>query len=395
MLVIDRWERGELERRGWLLVYGRRKVGKTFMLKRIRHDLYITITRSGRAIISEEIVDVDDAVKEALRELKGGGIVVVDEFQRMEEHYWDLLSQPHPNGRLILSGSSLRVVSKVLGSRSPLLGLLEPFKVEIIAFHDVLLSLKPKDRDGLLWSVLLRDPWIIPMVDLKSKPEDFIGQRAEGLYMSARGLVGEVFSDEERELTKLYEAVLLLLGEGVWNLKEMAGILTSRGMIEGVSSITAVLDRLVNMGLVKKVRAWRSRGRYFYRHSSPLLSVLFYLESKYGVSDGYRPKSQAVSSVLGRELEQSVGELLAAWHGGELAYHRSPEGDLDVVVLRGKKVLAAYEVKASQPSESEVKRKLAYAEKMGLNLRFVGPGGDLDLEDLLRISSSLRHSRIS
>ncbi len=389
MLVIKRWEMERLSRGGWLLVYGRRKVGKTFMLRRMDHDLYITVTRSGDALLDEEIVDLSEAMRLAVRTLRQGGTVVVDEFQRMD--LWELLASPHPEGRLILSGSSFGIISKVFDPRSPLLGLLEPFRVGIISFWDSLISLNPRGRDELLWSVLVRDPWIIPMADLNERPESFIRRKAEGLYMAARGLVGEVFSEEERELTRLYELVLLLLGEGVWNLRDMANVLSSRGVIQGVQSLTGILDRLVKMGLVTKVKAWRSRSRYFYRHSSPLLSTIFYLEAKYGISEGYRPPEGAISSVLGRELEFSVGELLAEWHEGSLAYHRDPEGDVDVLILKGGRALVGYEVKAGEITRGEVRKKREYMSRLGIEAKFVASEGpaDMGVEDLKRIAKDL------
>ncbi len=55
MLVLGRSEQRELgEKRGWLLIYGRRKVGKSFLIRRaFKWDLYITATRAGDAILEE------------------------------------------------------------------------------------------------------------------------------------------------------------------------------------------------------------------------------------------------------------------------------------------------------------------------------------------------------
>ncbi len=51
-MVIDRWEEVFLRGYGgWVLVYGRRKVGKTFMLKRLGYSLYTIVSYSGDCIV--------------------------------------------------------------------------------------------------------------------------------------------------------------------------------------------------------------------------------------------------------------------------------------------------------------------------------------------------------
>lgn len=37
-------------------------------------------------------------------------------------------------------------------------------------------------------------------------------------------LVGEIFAEEERELTKKYEAILSFIGSGIWNTRQLANI---------------------------------------------------------------------------------------------------------------------------------------------------------------------------
>ena len=370
MVVIDRWEGHEINRRrGWLLVYGRRKVGKTFLLRRsLKWDVYVTITRSRDAIVGGRKTEVEGAVDLVVRTLMEGGTAVVDEFQRLDEAYWDVLAQAHPNGRLILAGSSFGMVRRVLDRRSPLLGMVEPFRLDIISYSDVLASLEPDGREGFLWALLMRDPWIIPMVS-DGDPIGFLVERSFGLFMAAQGLIGEVFSEEERALTALYDSVLRLLGEGVWSPREIAAILTSRGLLEGgTPAVTGILSKLEAMGLVTKVPLWRSgRRRYVYRHSSPLLSVLYYMESKFGVSDGYKPEEETVRSVLSREVQFSVGGMLAEGSGARLAYHRSPEGDVDIVLIdRRGRPLRGYEVKVGPISKGEASKAVERMRRLGI-----------------------------
>ena len=75
-------------------------------------------------------------------------------------------------------------------------------EVGIISCEDVLSQV----GDPLL-SVLLRDPWVIPFID---SYEDFV-RRIKEFSLISKGLVGEVFREEDRELTDTYYRILLLL----------------------------------------------------------------------------------------------------------------------------------------------------------------------------------------
>jgi len=369
LLVIDRWEGEEIKRRkGWLLLYGRRKVGKSFLLRRLtRWDAYVTITRSRAALVDGELRTIEEAIRLVVETLSSDGKAVIDEFQRLDDVHWERLAEIHPSGRLYLAGSSSGIVRKVFDRRNPLLGLVEPLRLDIISYSDMLANLRPKDREGFVWAALMRDPWVIPLANLED-PVRFLVDRSFGLFMSAQGLVGEVFSEEERVLTSLYDSILLLMGEGVWSAKEMAGILSSRGLLSGgIAAVTGILSRLESMGLATKIPLWKSgRTKYLYRHRSPLLSVLYYMEAKFGVNDGYPPEEDAIRSVLGREIQLSVGEMLARREGARLAYHVSPEGDVDAILLRRKRVIAGYEIKLGPIPEKEAEKSVMRMRELGI-----------------------------
>ncbi len=255
---------------------------------------------------------------------------------------------------------------------------MQSLNMDMIRYADAVVSLSRhvEARASLEWGVLLRDPWISPMVDPRSEgdPVRWLCGSAPQLVMSAQGLVGEVFTEEERTLTALYESAMRLLAEGAWRPSEIAGILSSRGLLEGgTPAVSGILARLSSMGIVDGVPLWRSRrARVYYRHRSPLLSLLLYLEQKFGVSDGYAPEYGPVRSAFGREAEYSVGEMLAEWLGGRMAHHVSEGGEVDMVVLdaRRKRVLAAYEVKLGEIGRAEAS---AAVERMrGLGAPRVG-----------------------
>ena len=190
-IILRRRECPDLSRGGeWLLVYGRRKVGKTTLIRQcVKHDVYMLITRTGRALLGGDAVGLGEAFREAEAVLRRGGVVVIDEFQRLPPDYLDVVSSWPRSGVLIAAGSGHSVVEDVLSRGSPLLGLLRPYKVDIIAYSDVLAQIE----DPVL-SAIYRDPWVIPHVD---SVED-LRNKAPQLLMVAKGLIGEVFSDEWR-----------------------------------------------------------------------------------------------------------------------------------------------------------------------------------------------------
>ncbi|RUM47965.1 MAG: hypothetical protein DSY37_01065 [Hyperthermus sp.] len=384
--VLWRREFLELERRSsWLLVYGRRKTGKSFMVRLLLPwRLYVTVTRDLTTVVEEPgkrpvVVEIEEAMSKAVELLSRNAVVVIDEFQRLPERYWDMLATRHPEGRLVLVASSLGAANRVFDRRSPLLGLVMPLRIDPLRYADVVSSLLPRlgPRRALLWGVVLREPWLLPLVPgLESEPWRFVASNAYMLAQMVRGLVGEVFEEEERRLTRLYEAALRLLAAGVWSSARLAGLLYQRGLLSsaGAGPATGLLDRLSEIGLVAKTRLWRTRGaRVYYRHSSPLLAIVYGLAERYGIDEqpGYDPGLllDAARSLYARELQFTLGELLAEHHGGLQAYTLLPggQGDIDVVVLdhKGRRAIAAYEVKLGPCSQSDMKTALQRAEVIG------------------------------
>ena len=341
---------------GWMLIYGRRKVGKSFLIRKyVNHDMYCVITRDLQAYFPSDgsFRKLDEAFVQSIKALREGKTVVIDEFQRLPEKYWDGLSAEHPNGKLILVGSSFRVMKKLVDKRSPLLGLVLPYKLDIIHYADVLSQVK----DPLL-SLIYRDPWSINFV----KGLKDLEEKAYQLYMVAKALIGEIFEEEERQLTMLYEAVLLSLAEGEWNTPIISGALNSKGFNVTPSTVSGILDTLANMGLVEKIKIYgdRRRARWYYRISSPIISLMFYAEAKYNVSF-----TETLGELpIGREVQFSIGEMMAEYKNLTFAY--SPYEDIDVVLLNNDKPVIGYEVKLGGFSKSEGEKSVERIRRAGI-----------------------------
>ncbi|BDC17336.1 AAA family ATPase [Acidianus sp. HS-5] len=72
----------------WTLVYGRRKTGKTTLIKNnLKMDFYALIADSNNAIdLNDNIMKIDDVMKEVKSTLSKGGTAVIDEFQRLPRY---------------------------------------------------------------------------------------------------------------------------------------------------------------------------------------------------------------------------------------------------------------------------------------------------------------------
>ena len=68
---------------GWALVYGRRKVGKTYILENsVSHDVYMAVRLDGsiwvRGMAIDHLGEVGDVPRIVTRLLKEGSTVVID-----------------------------------------------------------------------------------------------------------------------------------------------------------------------------------------------------------------------------------------------------------------------------------------------------------------------------
>ena len=405
-IEIKRRECEELRRlKGWTLVYGRRKVGKTWLIRRcIDWDGYMLVTKGGECILEIEgtkrFIEVEDGLNEILKILVEGGTAIIDEFQRIPPKYWDLIAHAYQDasGRLILCGSSHGIVNKVFDNRSPLLGVVNGFKMDVASVADTIYSLHNvlPPREAVLWSTIARDPWIIRHLDLSKPPYRELHDKAEYLIPAVEGLVGEVFLDEDRRLTRLYMSVLRQLALGEWSISKIAGKLYSSGVIPSGSPsyLTGILDNMERMGLVKKIPLWKTRrAKYYYMHRSSAIALLMYIdEATAGLQ--YDLDLEALRTRYSIELQFTIGELLAEYTGYRQAYTVLPEGggDIDILLLdREGRPKIAYEVKIGEIETRDIRRWLDKVSRYGIGrYGLITLSEDIDvqgLDEVLNINS--------
>lgn len=363
--IIPRSEAKEISgSKGWLLVFGRRKTGKTFLLRKmVYHDYYFFVTRGGEIFdASEEKVKTLsysiflERLKRLLTEEK---TIVIDEFQRLPDEFLDFLHyiKPLSKAKLVLVGSSIQVSKKILSKRSPLLGVIKPLRIGLIKPTDIALALSKEVEPykALQLAPLLRDPWILEFIDYRKNLEEIIKQVIQAIRYSCKGLIGEVFLEEDRELTERYEAVLRAIADGYNTPGLIANYVSNvmRGVFKS-HDVKKYISNLLEMGLVKRKRIY-SKKRYLYQIDSPLLDLFYFLDVKFGFYEIDTPQNLLVSKALNKiplYYEEFIIELLAQLLNAEIQKGLKPE--IDGILVKAGKPIAVIEVKYGKAYREDI-----------------------------------------
>jgi len=370
-IMVPRSEAAEVEAAaGWVLVYGRRKTGKTYMVRNmVHHDRYFFVTRGGG--VYDASAPSGPLPYPVFRErlsslLSRRAVVVVDEFQRLPGEFIDFLhySRTGAEAKLVLVGSSFHVSRRLLAPRSPLLGLLAPVRVGLVSPRDILYALRGMGGfEALRRAPLLRDPWILGLVDPEAGFTSLLGQIVSAIRVNARGLVGEAFLEEDRELTARYEAVLRAVADGYHSPGLVAGYLS--GLHDSPlrsQDVKRYMAILVETGLLRRIRIY-GKKRYFYLHESPLLDLAYHLDARLGFFELEPPRSlllEAAESRIPIYYEQFVVEALALLL--DATPQKSLRPEIDGVLVRRGRPVAVVEVKYGSASTRDVHR---FIEKTG------------------------------
>lgn len=348
-LIIARTEASFIKE-NWTLLYGRRKTGKTYILNRFfGSDLYVLVAREGTIWVQGDIqrkMASPDEMADVVREyLLKGKKVIIDEFQRLPSDTMEWISSVHPSGQLVISGSSMGVVKRILGPRSPLLGKFSVIKLSTIEPPDLIREM-PQDVP-LDLAPYLSDPWTIPFLE-KGKIFEEMRKMLSGTSYTVPALIGEIFHEEDRILSEIYQGILASIGAGRARAIDIAGLLYSKGLIkqESASQVSPYLNALKDMGIVESVRIY-GKKREVVRFVSQMMTFYYYMESKYGLERGlpsYSESRENLSRVHSICMEHYLVKAYARKLEGYLGYSFDPEID-GIVVNRKGSPLAVIEVK--------------------------------------------------
>jgi len=285
-----------LESGKWMLIYGRRKTGKTFLVSNYTdHDEFFFVKRD-RTIISKKdlrTIDYDTLIEILNFYLREEKILVIDEFHRLGPDFLDQLHSMDINGRLFLISSTLHLSHSMVSSSSPLLGKVAELKVPLISYRDLLRQFGEVNRDRYEMMAFSMEPLVIGM-EYRDPVDALMRSR-----LTVPALVGEIFSEEDRKVGATYEGILRAIATG----KESSGTITSHLFSRRIikkndqSIIQQYLGNLMDIGLIGRINVW-NRKKFVYKHNSPLIRAFYYLDEKYNIS-GFNSSRLLTSGVYG------------------------------------------------------------------------------------------------
>ena len=330
----------------WVYICGRRKTGKTFFVKNfMNYDSYFFVNRDGTLFTESGEKISYETFFELFKEIIGRKKTVIDEMHRLPEEFFDYLHSIGKKGDLIAISSTLWLSKKLLGSGSPLLGLFAVYIMGLVDCCDVLRSLPSRDPiESVKAGIYLREPLLA--MDYNPPVEKYLSTYLYGNKLTIREIIGEIFSEEERRLSLIYEGILKAIASGKRKSGEISSFLFSRRLLskDNPGIIQRHLDILVKIGLIEKIQTY-SRG-FYYLHSSPLFNLHFYLEEKYGYTETEVPLrfiERVVNEMIPHDVEKFIWDLFASKFGLKKVKIENPE--IDIALKRYDKLALVGEVK--------------------------------------------------
>ncbi len=399
MVILKREaELEEIKRLGrWIYICGRRKTGKTFFVKNFtEYDMYFFINRD-RTVFTEDGRKLSyETFFELVRANIGTKKIVIDEMHRLPDGFFDYLHSVGKKGEITGVSSTLWLSQKLLGSGSPVLGLFSLYIFGLVDECDTVRSLDTaKAAEKLEGAAYLREPMLAR--DFEPPLTEYLSTYLHSNRLTLREIIGEIFSEEQRNISAVYEGILRAIADGKRVSTEISSYLFSRKLIpkDNPGFIQRYLNVLVRIGLIEKIET-NKRG-FYYAHKSPLFNLHFYLEEKYGYTELDVPVKyieDVVRTMLPRDVERFVWDMLARRLGLKKVKINDPEIDLalkrfDRLVLVGevkwRKRVSQADIQriAEKPAGLHGKRILVVPDKSGLKEQ---EGVEiLDAEDIVKI----------
>jgi hypothetical protein len=345
----------------YILVYGRRKTGKSFLIKNyINWDKFYFVGRNNVIYDEDTKIFYESFEREVMHFLKEGKTVVIDEFQRLPVQFLDRLHSFGKKGKLILISSTLLLTKKILNKNSPILGMFSEIKIPLIDEIDILLGLQKylKGKKLIEYSLYLREPWLIPLFEKNKK--DFILEVFLQSKLSIPALIGEIFFEEERHLSKVYEAILKAVSDGKRITTEIANLLYSEKLIpkNDPSVVHPYLDILCKVGILEKIKEIRKR-KFFYYHTSCAIDTYYYLDTKYGFSEreiAVGEIKKVINTLLPRHIENFFGNILSKIFNLKREVFKEKDYDIDIVLSDLKKPKIVAEVKWKKITKKDLEK---------------------------------------
>ncbi len=369
MIIKRNAELQRIKRLGnWIYIAGRRKTGKTFFVKNfLEYDRYFFV-RKDRMVFDENGKSFSyETFFEIFKELLGKKKIVIDEFHRLPEEFFEYLHFIGEKGELITISSTLYLTKKLLGKGSPIMGLFSLMIFGLCDERDVINSLIEygisSPKEVIEATIYLREP--ILALKYSSPLREFLAAYLFENRAAISEIIGEIFSEEERRLSEIYEGILRAVASGKNTSGEITSFLFSRKLIpkDNPGLIQRYLDVLVKIGILEKIEVWNKR-KFRYFHVSPLFDLHYYLDEKYAYVERDIPFEwirECVNIKLPLHIEQLFRNLFSKMTGYQFKKIEEPE--IDIALFRFKKLKLIGEVKwkkkISQNELKELQKKFA------------------------------------
>ena len=355
MMIIYRREKDILQsRKGWILVFGRRKTGKSFLVKKFGNWNEYFFVKRDKTILSEKEGELsyETFLNILKRELIQNKTVVVDEFHRLGSDFLDFIHALERNGKLIIISSTLFLSKKLLSERSPILGLFFEIPLKIICLEDTLKALnkmKLLNKEHVENAILMREPITINSFDTDKKSKELFSEIILGNLNTIPSLVGEIFLEEEKTLSIIYEGILRAIANGKLTSTSIVNYLFSRKLVvnNDASIVQQYLKNLIGFGIIKRIMVY-NKNKFIYKHVSPLVKLFYYADEKYNISERDITKEEVgriALEIIPKLVEDNIREFLAQKFGLSEAIIETKDYEVDVCLLRFNKPEMVVEVK--------------------------------------------------
>ncbi len=345
----------------WVYICGRRKTGKTFFVKNfVEWGEYFFVRKDG-GLLDKNTKEISYITFfELFKEMVGKKRIVIDEFQRLPKNFFEYLHFLGVEGELIIISSTLWFSKQLLGSGSPLLGLFSTIIFGLVDEREIINSMKDnlKERELIETCIYLREPLVA--AKYKSPLKRFLPGFMETNKLSLREIIGEIFEEEERELSTVYESIMMAVAAGKNVSTEISSYLFSKKLIPKDSSgyVQRYLDNMVKIGILEKLEVW-NKNKFRFFHISPVFDLHFYLDEKYSYVENEIPKKflrDIVEYKIPFHIEHFFRTFFSKLFGLKKVIIEEPE--IDMALTKFKKLKVIGEVKWKKKVGEEEIRKV-------------------------------------
>ncbi len=371
------------ESKKWILVYGRRKTGKTFLLRNfVAFEDYFFV-KKDRGILTKENnrISYDTFLELLKRGLAENKVFIIDEFHRLGDDFFDFLHALPKKGKIILVSSTLFLSKKILSEKSALLGLFAELPLGLIQLTDTLAAVQklhlPK-KESLELAILLQEPIAIDYLNEKKEVREMFAEVIQSSLKTIPALVGEVFNEEARELSATYEGILRAIASKKENSGEISQYLFAKNLLkkDDPSLLQQYLNNLISFGLVRRIEVF-GKKKFVYKLISPLIKLYYYLDEKYNLSEQPHLEKKNlliyINEILPHLVENAVRSALAEKYGLKETIIQEKDLEIDGCLLRFQKpeILLEIKWKDLKPQEIKAIEKKLEAENAKQKILFV------------------------